>query len=158
MPQIAIIIAHMESIISETLGPLGGGRPKGYLWSDEGARAEFHSAEELNTWLNKRLTMQNTSIDVTSEKLVFCHMDLCRRNMIMLPDRTICLLHFRFAGFYPRCFEVVTLDFLMTEDVAYTDQLRQRLIEELEFTDKEKKYLTLLHRIRAIQARFPTAL
>jgi hypothetical protein len=158
IPRIAIIIAHMESMISEIPGPPGGGRPEGYLWSDEGARTEFHSAEELNTWLNKRLSTQNTSIDITSEKLVFCHMDLCRRNMIMLPDRTICLLDFGFAGFYPRCFEVVTLDFLTTEDVGYTSQLRQRLIEELEFTDKEKEYLALLHRVRAIQARFPSAL
>lgn len=158
IPRIATIIAHIECMTSDIPGPPGGGRPEGYLWSDEGARTEFHSVEELNTWLNARLAMQDKSIDITSEKLVFCHMDLCRRNMVMLPDRTICLLDFGFAGFYPRCFEVVTLDFLTTEGVEYTRQLQRRLMEVLKFTDNEKDYLALLHRVRTIQARFPSAL
>ncbi len=129
IPLIAIIFAHMERMINEIPRPPGGGKPEGYLWSDESARAQFHSTEELNTWLNKRLATQNTSNDITPEKLVFCHVDLCRRNMIMLPNRTICLLDFGFVGFYPRCLEVVTLDLLTTEDVGYTSQPRQRLIE-----------------------------
>lgn len=46
-----------------------GSQPQGYLWGDYGVQASFESVHDLNVWLNRRL--------------VLCHMDLCRRNMIL---------------------------------------------------------------------------
>jgi len=121
VPRVAGIIAHLASISSNegVPGPVGGGKPKGYLWSEYGVRTPFESMDDLNIYLNKRLAYRNKSINITSQKLVFCHLDLCRRNMIMLPDRSICLLDFGSAGVFPRFFELITSFYLNPYDPAY---------------------------------------
>jgi hypothetical protein len=78
--------------------------------------------------------------------------------MIMLPDRTICLVDFGFAGFFPRFFEFVSLDYLNPRDAEYTGPLREALRRELDLTEKEERLITLMHRIVAVQLRFTYAL
>ncbi|KAF2420969.1 hypothetical protein EJ08DRAFT_702309 [Tothia fuscella] len=157
IPRVTSIISHLQSFSSDVPGPLEKGRPRGYIWSDDGARTVFHSTQELNTWLNKRLEIHKKTIDITSEELVFCHMDLCRRNMIMLPDRTICLVDFGFAGFYPRFFELVSLNYLNPCDAELTPPLRESSERVLKITKKEKEMMQLMHRVVAVQLRFPYA-
>lgn len=164
IPRLANIVAHFGSISSQIPGPVGGGKARGPIWAFEGARMVFHSIHDLNEWLNKRLayhgeiTSHSQSIDITSMKLVLCHMDLSRRNMIMLPDRSLCLLDFGSAGLYPRYFEVASLQHLNPDDTEYTGPLEQTLRQILALTEEEEEQMNLLHRIIAVHARFPCAL
>jgi Ser/Thr protein kinase RdoA (MazF antagonist) len=163
VPRVANIIAHLGRISHPVPGPLGGGKARGYIWSDEGARAVFHSPDDLNAWVNKRLALHrkmgkhDKTIDVSSEEMVLCHMDLVRRNMIMLPDRTICLVDFGHAGLFPRFFEAVSLNYLNPYDGEYTRPLREALPKALGLTEREEM-VNLMHRITAVQLRFPYAL
>jgi aminoglycoside phosphotransferase len=46
----------------------------------------FRSVADLNDWLNRRLALRSKTIDLTAHNLVLCHLDLCRRNIILQPN------------------------------------------------------------------------
>lgn len=73
-------------------GPVGGGMLQGYLWGDNGTREIFESVDDMNRWLNKRLKLIDESIDLRPYPLVLCHLDLCRQNIKVMEDNSICLL------------------------------------------------------------------
>jgi serine/threonine protein kinase len=102
-------------------GPVGGGKPCGYLFQD-GYRAEFELIQQMNDWLNERLLLtQDPSskihkcIDIHEQartgNLTFqnaismVHGDLAPRNFIIKDDGTLALLDWDSAGFYPKVFE-----------------------------------------------------
>ncbi|OBT59723.1 hypothetical protein VE04_00213 [Pseudogymnoascus sp. 24MN13] len=97
VPRIAQIIAHLGQIeVRDDLkdavpGPIGGGSPRGSLWGEDGAGETFTCVSDLNSWLNKRLSLLKKSIDLHDSPLVLCHLDLARRNMILRDDNTISL-------------------------------------------------------------------
>ncbi|OCL01530.1 hypothetical protein AOQ84DRAFT_393597 [Glonium stellatum] len=157
IPRVASIISHLGSISSNSQaspGPVGGGKPQGYLWSDYGTCTIFRSIEDMNTWLNKRLALHGKSIDLTSQRLVFCHLDLCRRNMIMLRDRSIGLIDFGHAGFFPRFFEIVSLEYLNPYDPNYTGPLRAAATQQLHLNEEEKGLIELMHQVVSVNLRF----
>jgi hypothetical protein len=156
IPRIAKVIAHLGGIAggAQVPGPVGGGKPQGYLWSDFGSRTIFRSIDDMNTWLNKRLALRDKSIDLTSQKLVFCHLDLSRRNMIMLPDRSICLVDFGCAGYFPRFFELVSLFHLNPRDAEYTEPLLQAVTKQLDLSEEEQSLAALMHEVVAVNLRF----
>ncbi|KAF3491811.1 uncharacterized protein GIQ15_01328 [Arthroderma uncinatum] len=87
------IISHLGEIKGGTVpGPVGGGVPYGYLWGDDGAKTEFSSLVDVNAWINRRIELLEKTVDLTAYPLVLCHMDLCRRNIILMEDKSICLL------------------------------------------------------------------
>ncbi|KAF2808040.1 uncharacterized protein BDZ99DRAFT_489555 [Mytilinidion resinicola] len=140
IPRVASIIAHFGSLSGgQVPGPIGGGKLHGYLWGIDGTYTVFTSIEDMNIWLNKRLEVRH----LTSQALVLCHLDLCRRNMIMLPDRSICVADFGCAGLFPRFFELLTLSFLNPYDPEYTEPLRQLVTEQLGITEEEKRLMEL---------------
>lgn len=58
-------------------GPVGGGELRGYLWSESGAETTFDNVTDMESWLNKRLTIaQIEALDLKQYELVMCHMDL----------------------------------------------------------------------------------
>ncbi|KAI9748178.1 MAG: hypothetical protein M4579_007290 [Chaenotheca gracillima] len=156
VPRIAKIIEHLGQILGDGIpGPVGGGEPQGYLWGDDGADAIFGSVEELNAWLNKRLALRDKSIDVTPYPLVLCHMDLCRRNMILDEEtNAIWLLDWGFAGFYPRFFEIYTLRWSPPYDPSYKEPLITATEELLKVTDEERRLKPLMQIARAAQLRY----
>lgn len=80
----------------------------------------IHLYLDMNKWLNRRLALRDESIDLTPHPLVLCHMDLCRRNMILKEDnQSICLLDLAHAGLFPRFFEVATISCLNPFDAQY---------------------------------------
>jgi hypothetical protein len=105
-------------------GPVGGGEPRGYLFSETGfgCMANFESVEDMNTWLNKRLVaaqrprvqrqLKSYYHEVKGDfnfrhvELVMTHGDLAPRNFIVMDDGQLALLDWAFAGFYPKAFEV----------------------------------------------------
>ncbi|KAF2495107.1 hypothetical protein BU16DRAFT_561412 [Lophium mytilinum] len=176
IPRVASIITHFGTISGgQVPGPIGGGKLHGYLWGIDGTRTVFTCIEDMNTWLNKRLEVRrqieekrlrlskteeernrvlehglSTNIDLTSQALVFCHLDLCRRNMIMLEDRSICVVDFGCAGLFPRFFEPLTLSFLNPYDPEYAEPLKQLVTEQLGITEEEKWLMELVRRVTTV--------
>lgn len=150
--RLANIIAHLGGIKGgDVPGPVGGGMPEGYLFGDLGTRTVFNCVEDLNFWLNKRLTLIGKSIDLTPFPLALCHMDLCRRNLVLMEDQSIGLLDWGHAGFFPRVFDVAAIG-------AYNDKYRQELLkavrEVVVLEEDEILCIDLLMRARAGSLRF----
>lgn len=91
-------------------GPLGGGHPRGYVWSDNGASISFKTLKEMEYFMNqclelknKRLKSRNLAVQPTvklnfrSTNLVLCHTDLSQRNIIVTETVGICFLNWAFA-------------------------------------------------------------
>ncbi len=154
--RVASIIAHLGTIPGDQVpGPIRGSKPQGYLWGDDGAKTTFHSIADMKTWLNKRLSLRSESIDLKPYPLVLCHMDLCRRNMILGEDnRSIYLVDWAHAGIYPRFFEVATISCLNPLDPPYEDPLLEATNNLLKLTEEEKCLIKLMHVARAASLRY----
>jgi thiamine kinase-like enzyme len=59
----------------------------------------------MEKWFNSRLFAQNPTLTLQDCELVFCHLDIAPRNILWQEDRTLCLVDWASAGFYPRLFE-----------------------------------------------------
>lgn len=115
----------------------------------------FSSIPDMNEWLNRRLILRNEYIDLTSHSLVLCHIDLCRRNMILEEDnQSICLVDWAHSGLFPRFFEVATFSFLRPFDPQYQRPLRQATEELLGLTEEEKRLIKLMKIARAASQRY----
>jgi Choline/ethanolamine kinase len=68
----------------------------------------FQSITGLNKWLSEcaRLGEDESGFDCKLSDFAFCHLDLCRRNMIMLSNQSFGLPDYEFAEIYPRCLRV----------------------------------------------------
>ena len=107
----------------------------------------------MNRWLNKRLKLIE-EIDLRLYPLVLCHLDLCRRNIKLMPDGSICLLGWRHAGLFPRFFEAAAASCLNDKDATYMDNLVQAITEVTLLTDEEQECVKLLKRARAASLRY----
>jgi hypothetical protein len=84
------VLSHLATMpvpLAQGPGPVGGGPPRGYLWSDGGIRSTFLSLTDMASWLNRLLMdyqrgYQADLFDFTTSKLSMCHTDLAPRNII----------------------------------------------------------------------------
>ncbi|KAK2796103.1 hypothetical protein FQN52_000078 [Onygenales sp. PD_12] len=149
--RLAGIVSHLHSVRGRNVpGPVGGGVPRGNIWGYHDAETEFGSVEDLNAWVNRRIAVINKSVDFKSYPLVLCHLDVCRRNIILMEDGSLCLLDWGFAGFLPRIYEVAAIEFYFDE---HSEMFRQAVNETIVLTDQEKKDLVLIQRARAASMR-----
>ncbi|KAG5301267.1 hypothetical protein I7I48_01224 [Histoplasma ohiense] len=149
--RLAGIVGHLHSVRGRSVpGPVGGGVPRGNVWGYHDAEAEFGSVEDLNAWVNRRIAVIGKSVDFRSYPLVLCHLDMCRRNIILMEDGALCLLDWGFAGFLPRIYEVAAIEFYFDE---YSEMFRQAVNESIVLEDREKKDLVLIKRARAASMR-----
>jgi aminoglycoside phosphotransferase (APT) family kinase protein len=156
VPRVAKIIEHLGQIQmpdSQVPGPVGNDEPQGYLWGDDGARTVFTCRADMDAWLNLRLKTQNKSIDLTAHPLVLCHMDLCRRNMILKQDGTISLVDWGFAGLYPRFFEIASHSCLNPYDEPYEKPLIKATTALVAMTEEEERLMGLVQIARACNIR-----
>ncbi|KAK2806971.1 hypothetical protein FQN51_005773 [Onygenales sp. PD_10] len=150
--RLAGIVSHLHSVRGRNVpGPVGGGVPRGNIWGCHDAETVFGSVEDLNTCVNRRIAVINKSVDFRSYPLVLCHLDMCRRNIILMEDGSLCLLDWGFAGFLPRIYEVAAIEFYFDE---YSEMFRQAVNETIVLTDQEKKDLVLIQRARAASMRY----
>ncbi|EGD99326.1 hypothetical protein TESG_06593 [Trichophyton tonsurans CBS 112818] len=144
------IIGHLGQIAGGSVpGPVGGGIPRGTLWGDGGAKREFRSLEDVNDWVNKRIEPIDETVDLTPYPLVLCHMDLCRRNMVLKKDESICLLDWGYAGFYPRFYEMAAI---RCGNDHYNTPLFEATSKAIPLTEEELRCMDLV--IRAPDASF----
>ena len=136
-------------------GPLAGGKPRGYVWSDEGADTAFASVTQLEGWIDRRLTFGSRhqkrfpKTDFTALPLVMCHMDLVRRNMILLENGAVCLIDWAYAGFFPQPFEIFTVKSLRDRDPDFYDELLQALTHRWKLSGEHMEMLGWLQYINS---------
>ncbi|GKZ23607.1 hypothetical protein AbraIFM66951_009880 [Aspergillus brasiliensis] len=156
IPRITNIIANLGQIQhGQKPGPLGEKGPQGYLWGDDGVDKVFVSIAHLNRYLNRRLALRNDSVDLSAYLLVLCHMDLVRRNMILGEDnKSIYLLDWAHAGFYPRFYELAALSCMSPYDEPYEKPLIAAVEFMMQLTDDEKRDVKLVRYARAATLRW----
>ncbi|KAJ6257622.1 hypothetical protein Dda_7409 [Drechslerella dactyloides] len=119
------ILKHFHNISSMVPGSLGGGISCGAWWRSD--YPDFRTTEQLEDWVNRRL---GTGLGVSFGKcdLVLCHLDLAPRNIIEMPNGSLCILDWESAGYYPRFFEAAAL--LMTN--MHTTKFEKILLDRLQ--------------------------
>ncbi|KIK89805.1 hypothetical protein PAXRUDRAFT_831751 [Paxillus rubicundulus Ve08.2h10] len=107
-------------------GTLNGAPSIGCLFTEYGA-GPFASYHDFTAWYNHKLDvsqrMKKAPIDAprfdTSWPVVFTHMDLCPRNILLARDGTLYVLDWQRSGFYPAWFEYIA----MLSDVHFKSPL-----------------------------------
>lgn len=133
-------------------GPRNGGMPRGYLFSEDGAGISLNTMDGFNSWLDRRAMLKGSEekFNFQLTDCVFCHMDLCPRNIIVR-DGGLCLLDWEFAGFYPRTFEKYSTLFNgQTGDGQFADDLAEALdlqYKNAGYEGSDERMIQLLDRI-----------
>ncbi|EAS36946.3 uncharacterized protein CIMG_02300 [Coccidioides immitis RS] len=149
--RLANVVEHLQQFQASIPGPVGGEIPRGNLWGFDDAGMAFKSVEDLTAWVNRRIELLKKTVDFSSYPLVFCHLDLCRRNVIVAKNGTLCLLDWAYAGFYPRFYETAAINF-------YNDDFWKSFLdtvnETIALTDDEKRSMDLIMRARSANMRW----
>lgn len=139
-------------------GPRNGGIPRGYVFSEDGAGTTLSSMFKLNQWLNERLVLDDDEMgfNFNLSDCRFCHLDLSRRNIIMCPDGSFCLLDWEHAGFYPTVFETYCLLFVRQHDYEFSQELLEALENLSPKVDSEDKlgHVQMLDRVYRNNMRY----
>ncbi|KAL2825367.1 kinase-like domain-containing protein [Aspergillus cavernicola] len=154
VPRVVKIAESLGRICGSTPGPVGGGIPLGYIYGDDGAKTRFKSVEEMNVYMNKRLAYRNDTIDLSRHPLVLCHGDLCRRNIILREDGSLCLVDWGFAGYYPRFFEIVALKCTIPYDKLFEGALEREAEAAMDLADEERHDMKLVTFVRGANLRW----
>lgn len=154
--RVAKILAHLGQIIgpAPNPGPIGGGEPQGYLFGDDGANTIFSSVEDLNVYMNERLQYRNDSIDLKPYPLVLCHGDICRRNLILEKDGSLCLVDWGYAGLYPHFFELATISCVLPYDAVFEKPVICEFEKLLGLTEHGKQDMKLALCVRGANLRW----
>lgn len=147
-------------------GPIGGGEPKGRIWSDDGACTVFESLSDMEDWLNVSLENDENlarigrwdildyhaplgsirdRLSLGKCSLVMCHGDFVGRNVMLQPDGALCILDWGCAGLYPLFFDLYSIVSNENFDPSMLTPLLQRL------TGLRIKYAQKLELLRRIQ-------
>ncbi|OBT94541.1 hypothetical protein VE01_07279 [Pseudogymnoascus verrucosus] len=137
-------------------GPTNGGIPRGYLFSEDGALTTFNTIPKLNKWMNKRLRAKDgePGFDFTASECVFYHQDLARRNIILRPDGSFCLIDWEHAGFYPRICAAYCLQFVRIFDWEFANDLLEALEKLWPKTENRDELLKMLNRVYQNNLRY----
>ena len=111
LPRVVASLNAVHSISGKYAGPVSGGDAHGNLWSEYGSGTKFSNVTDLESYLNERLAYFKIAIHVPKEDLCLCHMDVAPRNFMIDLQGDLCLLDWATAGFYPRYFELWSIDF-----------------------------------------------
>lgn len=113
LTEVAKAINQMQSVVLRKPGPIGGttNRWMGTWFSDYGA-GPFESTDELENWLNHALQISKQwkrvipgTPDFKIKKLVFSHLDIAPRNLMIDDTGKLWLIDWAFAGAFPVGFE-----------------------------------------------------
>jgi hypothetical protein len=92
LPRIAAAVREIHSISDRIPGPVSGGEAHGNLWSEQGSGIGFRGIEDLQAWMNKRLSFTEETVSITEESMCLCHLDMAPRNFMIDPAGRLCLL------------------------------------------------------------------
>jgi thiamine kinase-like enzyme len=95
---------------------------------------------DIEEYYNKRQLKDSTHLNLARYPLVFCHLDIAPRNILVLDDGSLCLIDWESAGFYPRLFERSAIQI----NVRKEDDWNAKLLGRLDELDEAKKSQTQL--------------
>jgi hypothetical protein len=159
LPALCSAIRHLWSIpVPSNLhpGPFSGGKPRGYVWSDNGSPRSFRTLAEMEAFINWCIgrATPTKKVAFTESSLVICHTDLAARNILSLTDGRICILDWEFAGIYPKCFEIYSLvarsswephDGAVLRELGFPNAFND---SEIQLLDQVCRQLTRYHIVR----------
>ncbi|CAG8050980.1 unnamed protein product [Penicillium olsonii] len=102
--KVADLMDYFATLRHTNPGSLCGGPCRGILFP-ETEDLLFDNLDHMERWFNSRLLPSDPNISFQGCDLVFCHLDLAPRNILLQKDGTICLVDWASAGYYPRLFE-----------------------------------------------------
>ncbi|EEP75803.1 predicted protein [Uncinocarpus reesii 1704] len=149
--RLAKVVQLLQQFQANIPGPVGGGIPLGNMWGYHDAGMAFNSAEDLTAWVNRRIELLKKTVDFSPCPLVLCHLDLCRRNVIVSKDGSLYLLDWAFAGFYPRFYETAGINFYKDD---FWKSFLDAVNKTIALTDDEKRSMDLILRARAASLRW----
>ncbi|KAK6393669.1 hypothetical protein LTR81_026425 [Elasticomyces elasticus] len=100
-------VNHLHSFTRTSPGPALGGEYGGMLWPEDDPRS-FSTREDLERYVNRRLSGTRQKMSFVDLPMVFTHGDLCSRN-ILCTAQEIWFLDWEFSGYYPRTTEIAVL-------------------------------------------------
>jgi aminoglycoside phosphotransferase len=127
------VLKSFETVRSEKPGPLHGGVANGYLWLDETIAPR--TVSDIEEYYNLRQLKHLPKLELQRYPLVFCHLDIAPRNVIVLENGSLGLVDWGTAGFYPRLFERCTLRL----NAKGPDDWNARLLLLLDLLDEDEK-------------------
>lgn len=151
------IYTLLQRIPADSPGPINGGNPRGYLFSEDGAGTSLNTMTKLNQWLNERVLLDNNDkngFDFNLSDCRFCHLDLTRRNIILCPDGSFCLLDWEHAGFYPAIFETYCILFTRQHDYKFSQELLDAFADLSTSRTEDEDVLKMLDRIYRNNLRY----
>lgn len=139
LERMAEVLRCFEQIRQETPGPFHGGVAFGQLWLDYDPIAPT-TVSDIEEYYNQRQLKRRSHLKLTSYPLIFCHLDIATRNILVLEDDSLCLIDWNSAGFYPRLFERVALEINIRKENDWNARLL-RLLDDLDAVEKVQAQL-----------------
>ena len=141
--KVARAITAMSLVKSDRPGPVDGGEPHGNIWApDYRAYESFKTIDDLEAWFNRALIKDGTKVGFPPDSLSLCHLDLFRRNILLMEDESLALLDWAGAGFYPMALQIWSLN-AEIDDRLFVDIVLEKLPE---LSPAEKSSVELLGR------------
>ncbi|RMZ87185.1 hypothetical protein DV736_g5589, partial [Chaetothyriales sp. CBS 134916] len=151
--RVTTVLNALHSIPGTCPGPISGGEAYGYLYAQKSSGTEFSTINDLESYLNERLAFFERKISLGGQHLCLCHMDVAPRNFIMDVYGRLCLLDWATAGFYPRYFELWSLEFA---DTCSSHQFGPVLLQSLKATAAETMEIENLNLVYRFNMRCRT--
>jgi serine/threonine protein kinase len=99
----AEVLRSFEQIRYHKPGSFHEGPATGQLWKDPYIACS--AVSDIEEYYNTRQLSEGPKLNLKNYPLVFCHLDIAPRNILVLEDGSLCLIDWASAGFYPRLFE-----------------------------------------------------
>ena len=131
-------------------GALHEGLVFGRLWIDDDLITPS-TVSDIEKYYNERQLRDLTHLNLAGYPLVFCHLDIAPRNILVLEDGSLCLIDWDSAVFYPRLFERAALEMNVRKGDDFVTKLLG-LLDELD--EAEKSQVQLLRRAHFLQIKY----
>jgi serine/threonine protein kinase len=115
------VLKSFEQVQHHKPGPFHGGLAIGQLWLDESIIPT--TVSDIEEYYNTRQLRQRSKLNLQNYPLIFCHLDIAPRNILVLKDRSLCLIDWASAGFYPRLFERCALKINIRSENSWNAKL-----------------------------------
>lgn len=146
----AKILKVFEGVQRDKPGPFHDGLAEGKLWMSHWPIAPATIAD-IEKYYNTKQLKNSTSIKLSDYPLVFCHLDIAPRNILVLEDNSLCLIDWNSGGFYPRLFERTGIDI----NIRGVDSWNTKLLKLLDELDEgEKCQAQLLERAYYLSVKY----
>lgn len=128
------VLKIFEQIRDTKPGPFHGGPAIGRLWLDECIAPTLLS--DIEEYYNSRQLRHRPKLDIQKYPLVFRHLDIAPRNILVLEDRLLYLIDWASTKFYLRLFKRCILGM----NIRGEDAWNAKLLDLLDTLDEDEMF------------------